>query len=289
MRYGVRTRSIMSAFIAVMVCITLTGGCAGPGRPGRPAAVPEIYPGISVGYLAQEALPDSLFLLPMPPAPGTAAMALDEEASRRGLALRNTPRFALAARDANLTFPEAAGAFSCALNAPITEQETPYLITLLRRSLTDAGFSTFRAKDRYRRARPFMVNGAPSCTPDKEEGLSKNGSYPSGHAAAGWAWALILTEIAPDRTDAILARGRAFGESRVVCNVHWLSDVVEGRLMGAGTLARLHADEAFRADLKAAKAELAAVRAKGLKPLRDCDRESKAMAAEATAAGPTAK
>ena len=108
--------------------------------------------------------------------------------------------------------------------------------------------------------------------------LEKDGSYPSGHTAVGWAWALILTEIAPDRTDAILARGRAYGESRNVCNVHWHSDVVQGRLLGASTVARLHAEPAFRADLEEAKAELAAVRAQKLAPERDCAAETAALA-----------
>jgi acid phosphatase (class A) len=48
--------------------------------------------------------------------------------------------------------------------------------------------------------------------------------------------------------------------------------------MGASTVARLHADPVFRADLVAAKAELAAVHAMGLKPTRDCEAEAKAMA-----------
>ena len=84
--------------------------------------------------------------------------------------------------------------------------------------------------------------------------LKDNGSYPSGHAAVGWAWALILSEIAPARNDAILARGRAFGQSRVICNVHWQSDVIEGRFIGAAVVARLHADPEFRTELKSAKA-----------------------------------
>jgi hypothetical protein len=45
-----------------------------------------------------------------------------------------------------------------------------------------------------------------------------------------------------------------------------------------GTVARLHADPTFRADLEAAKAELAAVRAESLKPTRDCNVEASAMA-----------
>lgn len=194
--------------------------------------------------------------------------------------MRDTPRWTLAVSDADLMFPHAAGTFSCALNAPITEGDTPHLYMLLRRTLTDVGQSTYAAKDHYSRARPFVRNKQPICTPDEKAWLEKDGSYPSGHAAVGWAWALILSEISPEQTDALLARGRAFGESRNVCNVHWHSDVIEGRLVGAGTVARLHADPTFRADLKAAKAELAAVRAKSLKPTRDCNVETSAMAVQ---------
>ncbi len=151
-----------------------------------------------------------------------------------------------------------------------TEKDTPHLYMLLRRTLADAGLSTYTAKNKYQRKRPFMQNDEPICTPEKESSLRKDGSYPSGHTAIGWAWALILTEIAPDRADAILARGRDFGESRNICNVHWHSDVVEGRFMGAAAVARLHADPAFLAEVEATKAEVDAVRAKSLKPTRDC-------------------
>jgi acid phosphatase (class A) len=273
-----KSRSTLLALLAVLAYAALVTGCASSGRPGQPFAVPEIRPGILAGYLPPTALPSSLSLIPPPPTAGSAALANDEEISRKGLALRGTPRWTLATEDADLTFPQAAGAFSCAVNAPVTEQETPHLYMLMRRASTDAGRSTFEAKDYYSRPRPFTVNKERICTPDKAESLGKNGSYPSGHAAIGWAWALILTEIAPERADAILARGRAFGESRVICNVHWQSDVVEGRFMGAGTVARLHADATFRADLEAAKAELATVRAKGLKPQRDCAAEAAALA-----------
>jgi acid phosphatase (class A) len=99
--------------------------------------VPE-KEGFLAGYLPREALPNSLALLPPPPAAGSAAQAYDEEVSRKALTLRGTPRWALANEDANLMFPQAAGTFSCALNAPITEQDTPHLYVLLRRALSDA-------------------------------------------------------------------------------------------------------------------------------------------------------
>ena len=261
----------------VLVCIAIMTNCAGLEGQSKPVTVPEIHPGILAGYLKPEVLPNSLALIPPPPAEGSAALALDEEVSRKNLALRDTPRWKVAIEDANLMFPEAAGTFSCALGLPITEQETPHLYMLLRRTLADAGLSTYTAKNNYQRKRPFMKNNEPTCTPDEEAHLRKDGSYPSGHTAIGWAWALILSEIAPDRADAVLARGRAFGESRNVCNVHWHSDVVEGRFMGAAAVARLHADPAFLAELEAAKAEYASVRTEGLKPTRDCQAEADAL------------
>ncbi len=254
--------------------------CAGASaaRANEAPPVPEIRAGILKGYLPKEAVPDSAALLPPPPAVGSAAAALDQDVARANLALRDTDRWRLAAMDANLQFPEAAGAFACALGAPVSEQDTPRLYQMLRRVMTDAGFATFAGKDKYQHARPFMLDGQPICTPDKEQNLRAQGSYPSGHTSVGWAWALVLAEASPDQGTAILERGRAFGESRLVCNVHWQSDVIEGRFIGAATVARLHDEPEFLADLAAARAELAAARAKGLPPQRDCAFEAKALA-----------
>ena len=230
------------------------------------------------GYLAPAAVPDSAALLPAPPAEGSAAIALDQETNRNDLALQGAPRWRLAGMDANLSFPWAAGDFACALDISVTQLDTPRLYQLLRRSMTDAGGATAAAKDKYKRERPFMVNKQPTCTPGAEERLATNGSYPSGHTAIGWTWALILSEISPEQSQAILERGRSFGESRLVCNVHWESDVIEGRLVGAATVAKLHADPRFLADLDAAKAEVAAARARKLAPQRDCKFEAEALA-----------
>jgi acid phosphatase (class A) len=266
------------SLLLVLTYAAIIAGCASYGQGVNLSAVPEVRPGVLAGYLPTQTLPNSLALLPPPPIAGSVAFALDEEYSRRSLGLRGTPAWVLAILDADLKFPHAAGTFSCALNAPITEKDTPYLYMLLLRTGKDAGGSTNVAKDRYKRTRPFVLNKEPSCTPEWEVEMATNGSYPSGHNAIGMAWALILTEISPEQTDAILARGRAFGLSRIICNVHWYSDTVQGRYMGADTVARLHADPKFRADLEAAKAELEAVRVKGLKPIHDCSAEAVAVA-----------
>ena len=244
----------------------------------QPATLAEIRPGRLPGYLPATELPNALALVPPAPANDSAAHAWEQHVNRNVLTLRDSARWQLAVTDNNLEFPAAAGTFSCALNAPLTQQQTPYLYQLLRRTLTDAGLATYTAKDHYQRTRPFVVNGEPICAAGAEERLSTDGSYPSGHTSIGWAWALILSELAPDRTQHLLARGLAFGDSRLVCNVHWPMDVVQGQVIGAATVARLHGDEQFRSDLEQARIELAAVRAQGLPPVRDCTEEAAALA-----------
>lgn len=238
------------------------------------AAFAAVVGDLPDGYVEPEALPNSLVLVPTAPQYGSARKAADEATAAAAIEIQSTVRFDLARRDANLHFPEATDAFACALGARINVEDTPRLQKLMVRSLVDAGLSTYKAKTEYKRKRPFMENGAPICTPEDEEKLRTDGSYPSGHTAVGWAWALILSELAPDRTDALLARGIQFGESRIICNVHWRNDVTTGRLMGASAVALMHANPEFIADMKAAKAELAAA-----PPLSgvDCAAEAEAL------------
>jgi acid phosphatase (class A) len=259
---------------------TLAIGCISVHAENEAIAVLGGLPGLLAGYLAPKELPNSLALVPPVPSADSSALMLDKEISRRSFLLRDTPRWALATSDADLSFPHAAGTFSCALDAPVSEAATPRLYKLLRRTLTDLGGTTYAAKMHYNRARPFVSNNEPICTPKNRDKLAKDGSYPSGHTAIGWGWALILTEISPAQGDAILKRGLSYGESRNVCNAHWHSDVVQARNVAAGTVARLYAQNDFRTDLEAAQAELAAVRSKGLKPDRDCAAEAAALAVQ---------
>ena len=260
--------------VALMLAPTC-GSIAAP--PGSSRAYLESK-GPPPGYLAKGEHPDSVALLPPPPAPESVALTLDEQLNRQALELRDTPRWQLAAQDAMTRFPDAAGMLSCALGAPINQQDTPSAYLILRRSVIDVGMSVREVKKHYQRTRPFVVNEQPVCTPTAIRYLKKDGSYPSGHTAAGWAWALIFAEIAPDKADAVLARGWEFGQSRAVCNVHWQSDVTQGRVIGATLVARLHANDEFRADLANAREEIVAVRARGFPPNRDCAAEAKALA-----------
>ena len=59
--------------------------------------------------------------------------------------------------------------------------------------------------------------------------------------------------------------------------MHWQSDVLEGRAVAAGTVAKLHGDAAFKQDLAAAAAELEVLRSSGQAPNVDCSAEAAAL------------
>lgn len=229
------------------------------------------------GYLQQKDLPDSLELLGPPPADGSAALARDEAAREATVPLRGKSRSEIARLDADLVFPQPAKNFSCAMGVDIDQKKTPRLYHLMERVLTDAGMSTYGVKNKYNRTRPFVVHNEGTCMPEQEPLLRHDGSYPSGHTAAGWAWALVLTEISPERADTLFKRGLEFGQSRVVCNAHWQSDVDAGRTMGAATVAKLHTNAAFLADVKAARKEVQNARTKGSASALNCGAEEAAL------------
>jgi len=225
------------------------------------------------GYLSADEVPDSLALSPPPPEAGSLWAALDESIADAAIALRGSARFAQAREDADLGL----SAFACTLGVEIDAQNTPALHRLLQRVRRDTSAATRAAKRQYQRERPFMRNGQPTCTPEYEDSLRSNGSYPSGHTTSGWARGLILAQIAPDRASALLLRARQYGYSRLVCNVHWYSDVLQGQMLAAATVANLNATAEFVRDLAQARVELDRVRARALPLERDCAAEAAAL------------
>ncbi|QIG48692.1 phosphatase PAP2 family protein [Nordella sp. HKS 07] len=264
-----------SAALAVLSLCISTAGAFGDEVPAAKVTDPHFQ--LAPGYLNKADLPDSLQLLGSPPSAGSAALARDEEARQKTIPLRGTARSDLARRDADLNFPQPAENFSCAMGVQIDEQKTPYTYKLMQRVLTDAGLSTYGVKNKYNRVRPFVVHNEGTCWPDQEPLLRSDGSYPSGHTAAGWAWGLVLAEINPQRSNELLSPGISFGQSRVICNAHWQSDVDAGRIMGAATVARLHADPVFLADVEAAREEVKKAKAAGETPKTDCSAEAAAL------------
>lgn len=270
-------KRVRAAGVSALMLLALAG------QPQAQSGQPEVtdpHFKIAPGYLKQSELPNSLILLGPPPEAGSAALARDEEARKATLLLRSTERWKLARTDADLAFPQAADNFSCAMGVRIDSQHTPRLYAMMQKMLSDFGLSTYGVKDKYNRVRPFVVHNEATCRADQEAILRSDGSYPSGHTAAGWGWALVFAQINPERADALFKRGIEFGQSRVICDAHWQSDVDAGRIMGAATVARLQTDAAFLADLTAAKEEVKTAKAMQEFPISECAAEAAALSAQ---------
>jgi len=232
-----------------------------------PAAAPT--PGMTAApagpqyYLSGAAVPDTLRILPPAPQAGDVRYEADRKMFLGTRKLEGSPRWSLATNDDN-------GALylkdlRCALGVELTRENAPKFMSLYARVARESTRATNVPKDALKRLRPFLVDKGPTCI-DQAGGIKDSYDYPSGHVTFSWSEALILAELAPDRATEILIRARAFGESRLVCGVHNMSAVESGRTNGSALVAALHGSPEFRADLDAARTEIAALRKAGPAP-----------------------
>jgi acid phosphatase (class A) len=247
----------------------IAGGVALTAVLGAAFAVAQT-PVSPAGYLPAASVPNATKVLPPPPAAGSGRDADDRAIFVATRPLLGTPRGVLATSDATLVGEPM---YACALGASLDPAKTPALNRLMSKVMIDTGKIINAPKDHYNRKRPYLVvpvvgspaDGPPICVP-KSKALADNGSYPSGHSTLSWTWGLILADLAPDRSAEIMSRARSIGESRIICGVHYASDVEAGRVTGALLFAALESDAGFRADLEKARAEVASARKAGATP-----------------------
>lgn len=212
----------------------------------------------ATGYF-HGSVPDFLLLLPSYPALGTDQDKVDVATFRRMQVSDQSARWKLAEADDQMSYAR----FSEALGVDLNATKLPIVVHLLKRMERDVLDTAFDAKPYFDRPRPFQRfavkhlcgdDTPPKPEPHPEGGLSAS-SYPSGHSAFGWGLALILAEVAPDRAQTILNRGHEYGESRVVCAVHYPSDVAAGEIVATAVVERLHTVPEFKRDLACAQQE----------------------------------
>lgn len=256
----------MPRFVLI-AAVALLAGCARFDASKAPTPVATTPPSAGwtkppPGYLAGGGGIDAAAIIGPPPAPssprGKAERAYFDETRK----LANTPAWSQAIADADLSGKNGLKSFSCAAGVTLSAEATPTLANMLLRMTDDAAKIYQPAKRVYQRPRPPVGNKAAICVP-REAWIATDGSYPSGHGLIGWAWASVIAELVPEKASPILARGKAFGDSRVICGVHFQSDVEAGRYLGSALVTRLHDDPAFMTDLAKARAEVAASKANG--------------------------
>jgi acid phosphatase (class A) len=138
------------------------------------------------------------------------------------------------------------------LGPQFTEANLPKMTEFYRRFTADVRPLYFVATDFWHRPRPFRVSAEVKAIGHQ----SANGSYPSGHAIRGYLVAIILGNMVPEKRDALFARGRDYGMSRVIAGVHFPSDMEAGQMAATAVAVAFMQNAAFAKDFAEAKTEL---------------------------------
>lgn len=145
--------------------------------------------------------------------------------------------------------------YKSVLGENFTEEKLPTLAAFGKRVRNDEGLNAAPAKTGFHRVRPYNLDTTlkPIC-----KTKTKDDSYPSGHMTTGFLLGLTLIDMVPEKRDAILARAEQYGHNRLVCGVHYASDIPASKLVAYVTHAVMaqHAD--YQKEMAAARTELRA-------------------------------
>ena len=195
---------------------------------------------------------DFVALFPEPPARGSAQTRRELDELFEIQKTRSAADVAAARADRKT---DVARFFPALGLKPATDLSLPQVRRLAQRVEDDIRPYVRAAKDRFHRLRPYEIEPRLEPCIDHVRG---DLSYPSGHATFGYVMTWVLADIAPERRAQLEARGDEFAHQRMVCGVHFKSDVEAGRRGAQWLIERLHSSPAYRADVAAAATELRA-------------------------------
>lgn len=189
-------------------------------------------------------------IIPPPPSEGSAA-AKDELAALHGIEQSRTKAEVAAAQADEKQ--ESMFAFHTVLGDQFNAANLPLTAALSAELHNEEGAATNALKAEFRRPRPYQLDRTlhPVCGT-----TSQPNSYPSGHSTTGYLEALALAEIVPEKRQEILDRAADFAHNRMVCGVHYSSDLAAGRETAYVLFGALMATPEFRSQLATARTEV---------------------------------
>ena len=198
-------------------------------------------------YLRADQL-DVRVLLPSPPAPGTPEHAR-ELARIHEIEAHRTPRQAAQAKADDAE--ESMFYLKTVLGPKFTRENLPMTAILSDRLRRNEVAVNAPIKAAFARNRPNMEDPTlhPVCP-------GNNKAYISGHAMNGYVEGLALAAALPEYHDAIHRRMDEYAFSRMVCGVHFPSDVEGSKRMAYAMTALIVNNPDYQRDFAAARAEL---------------------------------
>ncbi len=153
-----------------------------------------------------------------------------------------------AAADERIMTPEM---IALTTDPALVREKFPALYHLLDR----AGKTTFgigeTVKDYWNMPRPYLADKRvkPLIEPHT------NPSYPSGHTAAGYVWAHLLSLLLPEESDEFYRHAERIARHRVLVGMHYPNDLDGGRQLALLVVGGLLQNSEFQKELQAAREE----------------------------------
>lgn len=172
-----------------------------------------------------------------PPEPGSSGLQ-EDLAILRWLQSHRTSQLVAATW---LTLGREPAVFSAALGVDM-DKSTPGITAGLRQFLALADAAGNRIKNRIQRSRPYLSH------PDLRPCLPPEAGYsfPSGHASWYTAAATLLADLLPERRPRLELVGQHGATNRVICGMHYPSDVEAGQRFGRAAAAQIIASPQWR-------------------------------------------
>jgi acid phosphatase (class A) len=210
--------------------------------PAKPSSSPVTY------YIDPLPLHLNLILSP-PPARDSATAAAELTELHRIEAVRTPAQIAQAQADDH---EEDIFIFKTVLGPGFTAEALPITASLSARVRKEESAAGGPLKKLYQRPRPYQVDSTlhPVCPLNAEPT-----SYPSGHSLSGYLVAFTLVQLVPEKRQQILDRADAYVHNRLICGVHYASDIEASRRAAYAIFGSMVGSPDFQRDLAAAREE----------------------------------
>ena len=203
---------------------------------------------------------DPIKLLPPPPIDGSSTQTAELDELRHIQTARTPERLEQAKWDGD---HEDATAFAAVLGSKFDLSRLPATRALIAVVENDQSVAATRAKKAFHRHRPWTFDPALKvCERVKADAKGKPGdpltSYPSGHSTLAYSLGVILADLVPNKSTVVMTRASDYAYSRLVCEVHFRSDVVAGQVLGTAVGVMLLHTPVLKPQIDAARQELTA-------------------------------
>jgi acid phosphatase (class A) len=191
---------------------------------------------------------DLAALLPAPPARDSAETSAEIVEIHSAQSVATASEKAQAVADAE----ENALLFQQVLGPNFTSGNLPTASKFFEAVGKTEGEFVDSAKQVFARPRPPLVDlSIMPCRP-----LGHSAAYPSGHATFGWLEAIVLAQMLPEKRELIFRRAGQYAEHRILCGVHYRSDIEAGKISAFVIAAALLKEPVFQQEFAPAKIEV---------------------------------